>query len=70
MEPQPLSNKIWGFPVSENFKSSSVAKFDGKSDLQEYVVSTNMQMTIIGASDSLKCKLFSSCECIFLLEMF
>lgn len=45
-----------------SLKSSNLpflAKFDGRSDPCEHVASINTQMTIIGASDSLKRKLLS-----------
>lgn len=56
---QPLSDKIWEAPVHEGFKPLPLAKFDGCSDPYEHVASINMQMTIIGESDYLKCKLLS-----------
>lgn len=41
----------------EKFKLMLLAKFDGRDDPQEHVTSSNTQMEIIGASNSLKYKL-------------
>lgn len=55
----PSHYKIWGTHVLEVWKPHSLAKFDKCSDLYEHVASINTQMAIIGALDSLKCKLLS-----------
>lgn len=48
---------IWDDQVPENFKSTPLPSFDGKSDPQEHIISLNNQMSIVGAFNSLKCKL-------------
>ena len=59
LEPQPLSQAIWEDAVPENFKPPVLASYDGKSDPQEHIISVNNTMALIGASDSLKCKLMA-----------
>lgn len=59
MNPQTLSNEIWEGPASEAFHPPSLEKFDERTTSYEHVTSINTQTTIIGASDSLKCKLLS-----------
>lgn len=54
IDPRSLSDDIWGAPVPRNFKSLSLAKFDGRSNPYEHVTSNNIQMETIGAYDSLK----------------
>lgn len=54
MDPQPISEVIWGDQVPENFKPSSLQSIDGKSDPQEHITSINNQMAIVWASDSFK----------------
>lgn len=46
--------------VLENFKSSLLAKFDGRTDQYKFVSSINTLMDIIGAPDFLMCKLLSN----------
>jgi hypothetical protein len=58
-EPQPLSVEIWGAPVPENFKPPHLSVFDGKSDPMEHVTTFNTRMVVVGAPDSLKCKLLA-----------
>jgi len=58
-EPQPLSAEIWGAPVPENFKPLHLSSFDGKSDPMEHVTAFNTCMAVVGAPDSLKCKLLA-----------
>jgi hypothetical protein len=58
-EPQPLSTEIWGAPVPENFKPSHLSVFDRKSDPMEHVTAFNTRMAVVGAPDSLKCKLLA-----------
>lgn len=57
LDPQPLSEVIWDDQVPENFKPSSLVSFNGKTDPQQHIIAINNQMVIIGAFDSLKCKL-------------
>lgn len=57
LDPQPLSEVIWSDQVLENFKPPPLSSFDGKSDPRVHIISINNQMAIVGASDSLKCKL-------------
>lgn len=59
MDPQPLSEAIWGDQVPENFKPTPLTSFDGNSDLREHICSINNQMVIAITSDSLKCKLMA-----------
>lgn len=49
----------YGGSVLEGFKPMSLAKFGGYSNPYELVASINMQIAIIGAPDSLECKLLS-----------
>jgi hypothetical protein len=58
-EPQPLSDEIWNAPVPENFKPPHLSSFDGKSDHMEHIMTFNTCMAVIGAADSLKCKLLA-----------
>lgn len=58
-EPQPLSVEIWAAPVPENFKPPHLSTFDGKSDPMEHVTAFNTCMAVVGAPDSLKCKLLA-----------
>lgn len=58
-KPQPLSAEIWGAPVPENFKPPHLSAFNGKSDPMEQVTTFNTRMAIVGAPDSLKCKLLA-----------
>lgn len=46
--------KYGGGPIPEGFKLPSLAKYGGCSDPYEDVTSINMQMVIIGVSDSLE----------------
>lgn len=41
LDPQPLSNDIWGEPIPEGFKAPHLAKFDVRSDPYEHVASIN-----------------------------
>jgi len=59
LEPQPLSAEIWGAPVPKNFKPAHLSPFDGKSDTMEHITTINTRMSIVGAPDSLKCKLLA-----------
>lgn len=59
LEPQPLSAEIWSAPVLENFKPPHLSAFDGKSDPMEHVTTFNTRMAVVGAPDSLKCKLLT-----------
>lgn len=54
---QLLSYEIWEAFVLENIKLPSLAKFDGRSNPYEHTTSINTQMDIIGAPNSLKCKI-------------
>lgn len=58
--PHPLSDEIREPLIAEGFKPLSLAKFNGCNDPYEHVASINMQMTIIGASNSLKFKMLLS----------
>lgn len=58
-EPQPLSAEIWDAPVPENFKPPHLSVFDGKSDPMEHITTFNTRMAVVGAPDSLKCKLLT-----------
>jgi hypothetical protein len=58
-EPQPLSAEIWDAPVPENFKPPHLSVFDGKSDPMEHITAFNTRMAVVGAPDSLKCKLLA-----------
>jgi hypothetical protein len=58
-EPQPLSAKILGAPFPENFKPPHLSIFDGKSDPMEHVTAFNTRVAVVGAPDSLKCKLLA-----------
>lgn len=44
--------EIWDALVLDDFKSSSLAMFDSKSDSQEHIISINTQMDIIEVNDS------------------
>lgn len=60
MDPYHLSDEIWEAPIPEGFKHSSLENFDACSDADKYVSSfIKVQMAIIRAHDSLKCKLLS-----------
>lgn len=59
LDPHQVSDSIWGELVPEGFKSPSLAKFNGPSDPYEHVAFINTQLVIVGASDSLKCNIFS-----------
>jgi len=59
LEPQPLSTEIWNAPVPNNFKPPHLSTFDGRGDPMEHVTSFNTRMTVVGAADSLKCKLLA-----------
>lgn len=54
MDSQPLSKEIYGAPLLENFKMSSLGKFKGISDPYEHIATINTQMKIIRNFDSLK----------------
>jgi len=58
-EPQPLSTEIWNAPVPDNFKPPHLSTFDGRGDPMEHVTTFNNCMAVIGAADSLKCKLLA-----------
>jgi len=58
-EPQALSTEIWVAFVPENFKPPHLSSFDGKSDPIEHVTTFNSRMPVVGAADSLKCKLLA-----------
>jgi len=58
-EPQPLSIEIWNAPVPENFKPPHISSFDEKSDMMEHITAFNTRMAVVGAADSLKCKLLA-----------
>ena len=58
-EPQPLSTEIWDAPVPEGFKPPHLSTFDGKNDPMEHVTAFNTRMAVVGAPDSLKCKLLA-----------
>lgn len=55
--PQNLLDEISNAIVPENFKLSSLVKFEGKSDPRKHIASINTQMVIIGTSDSLNFKI-------------
>lgn len=57
IDPQPIYAEIWNALVPKNFKLTSLADFDGKSDPQEHIIDINTHMDFIGATDSLECKL-------------
>lgn len=57
--PQPLSEMIWDDQVVENFKPPPLPSFDGQSNPQEHIISLNNLMSIVGAFDSLECKLMA-----------
>jgi len=59
LEPQPLSVEIYNAPVPENFKPPHISPFDGKSDPMEHITEFNTRMVVVGAADSLKCKLLA-----------
>lgn len=48
-----------GAPVPKGLKPLSLAKFDRHNNPYEHIASINMQVVIIGAPDSLKCKMLS-----------
>lgn len=56
-DPQLLTMEIWDNQVPDNFKPPPLATFDGKSDPQEHSITINAKISIIRATDSLKCKL-------------
>jgi len=58
-EPQPLLIEIWNAPVSENVKLPHLSSFDRKSDPMEHIIVFNTRMAVVGAADSLKCKLLA-----------
>jgi len=58
-EPQPLLSEIWGAPILESFKPPHLSSFDGKSDPMEHAITFNTRMAVVGATDSLKCKLLA-----------
>jgi len=58
-EPQPLSTKIWNALVPENFKPPHLSTFDGRGDPMEHVTAFNTRMVVVGAADSLKCKVLA-----------
>lgn len=44
VNPQPLALKIWDVQIPDNFKLSSMAMFDSKSDPHEHIIALNTQM--------------------------
>lgn len=54
-----LSDKIYRGACSIRFQTPSLANFDGLNNPYENIASINTQVTIIRASDFLKCKLLS-----------
>jgi len=58
-EPQSLSTEIWNPSVPENFKPPHLSTFDGRGDPIEHVTAFNTRMAVVGAVDSLKCKLLA-----------
>jgi len=58
-EPQPLSAEIWNAPIPDNFKPPHLPTFDGRGDPMEHVTTFNNRMAVVGAADSLKCKLLA-----------
>lgn len=53
---QPLAEVVWEVSVPENFKPLPFPSFDCKSVTQEHIIAINNQTTIVGTSDSIKCK--------------
>jgi TolA-binding protein len=58
-DPQPHSTEIWSVPVLDNFKVPSLTSYDGKGKPVEHVTTFNIRMAVVGAADSLKCKLLA-----------
>jgi len=56
-DPQPLSTEIWNALVPENFKPPHLSTFDDMRDPMEHMTSFNTRMVVVGATNSLKCKL-------------
>lgn len=54
-----LSSEICGAQILNNFKLRSLVMFDDKSDSQEWIITINMQKSIIGDIYSLKWKLMA-----------
>jgi len=47
----------------KNFKAPSLSSYDGKSDPVEHITVFNTRMAVVGAADSLKCKLLAGTLC-------
>jgi len=58
-EPQPLLAEIWSTPIPDNFKPPHLSTFEGRGDPMEHVTAFNNRVVVIGAADSLKCKLLA-----------
>lgn len=58
-KPQPLIDVIMNDLVPPNFKPPPLESYDGRRDPQEHLTAFDTQMAIIGAHETLKCKLFS-----------
>jgi len=58
-EPQPLSAEIWNALIPDKFKPPHLPTFDDKGDPMEHVTTFNNRMAVVGAADSLKCKLLA-----------
>jgi len=49
----------WNAPVLDNFKPPHLSTFDGRGDPMEHVTTFNTRMVVVGAANSLKCKLLA-----------
>jgi len=56
-DPQPLSAEIWNALVLENFKPPSLLSLNGKSDPKQHITTFNTRISVVGAAESLNCKL-------------
>jgi hypothetical protein len=56
---QPMSQALWDVKVPDNFKTLHLPSCDEKYDPSNHLMAVGTQTTIIGATDHLKCKLFS-----------
>lgn len=61
IDPQPLTLEILDDQVLDNFKSSLMETFDGKSDPLDHIIIVNTLTTIIGATNLLNERLWLAC---------